>query len=188
MAQPSLETKPTAVKYLVFLRSILLYGFMFIVVSVALDLWRARELPKGEFPVAQYQSIDGEAIDLASMSREGVTVLYVWATWCGPCKVTTPSMKQLAQHFPVVSIAMASGSDEALKAYQSEHTFNYPVINDNDQVISNAWSVAVTPSILLLKDGKIVAFTTGISTYPGLLLRAWWLRFSLHLLLLALWL
>ncbi|WP_053980605.1 thioredoxin domain-containing protein [Marinagarivorans algicola] len=152
--------------------------FVFLLMSTALDIWRAQQLPQGTLPVGSYTTLNEQVInfhDLEHYAADELVVVYFWATWCGPCKVTSPSVKQLAKHHPVVSIAMASGDDKVLEQYVSSSGLNIPVINDDNQAIANTWGVKVTPTVLFIKGGQIHGYTMGASGYPGLLARAWWL-------------
>ena len=160
------------------LRKALLQGgafvLMFLVISAALDGWRGRALPQSSIPQSTYRDIEGKRVDLSALSSEGLTVVYFWATWCGPCKVTSPSIKQLAKHYPVVTIAMASGGDDDFKSYFSGADPSLVMINDDSQAIAREWGVGVTPTVLFIKDSTILGYTMGASGYPGLRLRAWW--------------
>ncbi|WP_370980968.1 protein disulfide oxidoreductase [Agaribacterium sp. ZY112] len=159
------------------LKSAALYLALFIIVFQLLDFWRARDLPKEALPELRYQSIDGASLDVNAMSQESITVLYFWATWCGYCKVTSPAIERLAKDVNVVSIAMASGSDEDLKRYQAKRDYSFVVVNDDSQAISQSWKVGVTPFIVMIKNGEVVEYTSGLSSYPGLWLRAKWADF-----------
>lgn len=172
---------------------------LFSVVSLALDIWRGKNIPKNSIPMASYvplssepfnsqpsnhepsnqKSLNEKPLNIVELSNNRLIIMYFWAEWCGPCKVTTPSVKQLAKHYPVVSVAMASGENKKLARYVNHAKMTFPVINDNNQTIARSWGVKVTPSILFIKNGKVLGFTAGVSGYPGLLARAWWLDTSL---------
>lgn len=149
------------------------YVGAFILLSFAMDYWRGRGLPDNNIPYDSYVDISGKQIDVNTLSGNGLTVVYFWATWCGPCKVTSPSIKQLAKHYPVVSIALRSGENERLAKYFNNTEYEIPIVNDNDGIISKQWGVGVMPTVLFIKDKKILSYTMGASGYPGLLARAW---------------
>lgn len=50
----------------------------------------------------------------------------------------------------------------------SEKHLDFPTVNDNDGHLAQKWKVSFTPNIILIKNGKMVHFTSGISTYWGL--------------------
>ena len=162
-----------------FLGQLLSYGALLLIVSLAMDYWRGRDLPQVALPHATFEDIAGQDFLLTELSHQQLVVVYFWATWCGPCKVSTPSVTKLAHSYPVVSIALQSESTEALQNYLSQNAIAFPVVNDIDSTIAGEWGVAATPTILFIHKGKVVANTSGVSFYPGLWLRAWWLsRFS----------
>ena len=73
----------------------------------------------------------------------------------------------------MVSIALKSGEDDALTQYFNNTESVIPIVNDTDGVISKQWGVHAVPTVLFIKDKKILAYTMGASGYPGLLARAW---------------
>ena len=166
------------------LRSFILQSVTFIAIFVALsavmDYWRGKSLPSSGIPSSLYTSISNQTIDIAELSENNLTVVYFWATWCGPCTVTSPSIEQLAKHYPVVTVAMASGQDSDLRSHFKNDATNreaaLPILNDNNQTIAQQWGVKATPTVLFIKDRKILGHTMGASVYPSLLARAWWLN------------
>jgi len=152
------------------------FVILFCVVSLALDVWRGQHIPKYTLPTTPLVTLNTDTINIDSLSDNQLVVVYFWATWCGPCKVTTPSVKQLAKHYPVVSIAMASGDNATLARFAHNAQITFPVINDNAQTLARSWGVKVTPSVLFIKNSKVLGFTAGVSGYPGLLARSWWLE------------
>lgn len=68
-----------------------------------------------EFTDTALQTIAGDRIDLAVLSQQRPLLIYVWATWCGICRYTTPAVEKLAKEGGnVVSVALRSGDDEKL--------------------------------------------------------------------------
>lgn len=113
--------------------------------------------------------LSGETLTPALLSANRTAVLYVWGDWCHICAYTSPTVSRLAEDgIPVVGIALHSGADEHIRTYMSEKHLDFPTVNDNDGRLARKWKVSVTPSIILIKNGKMVHFTSGISTYWGL--------------------
>ena len=50
----------------------------------------------------------------------------------------------------------------------------FPTHNDESGALATKWQVGVTPTFLVIKDGKLVSSTTGWSSKWGLQLRLWW--------------
>lgn len=156
-------------------REALLLFAIFGATSLAMDYWRGIDIDKGELPPLSYQSIDGEEYNINTLSHGELTIMYFWATWCGPCKVTSPSINKLQSHYPVVSIALESGHDDELQRYMRKTGYNFPVVNDENRNISKRWHTSVTPTIVFIHNNKVIGVTSGASSYPGLIIRAWWL-------------
>ncbi len=58
-------------------------------VSLAVDYFRQPALPQN-VSATSLQTLDGRTLDLHAMSQQKPLLLYVWATWCGVCRYTTP--------------------------------------------------------------------------------------------------
>lgn len=95
-------------------RQILIWLLIVAAVSLAVDYLRRPALPQN-FSSMPLQTLDGRTVDLAAMSHERPLLLYVWATWCGVCRYTTPSVAALANDGGnVMTVALRSGDNAAL--------------------------------------------------------------------------
>lgn len=81
-----------------------------------------------------------EAID-----TDGVAVVDFWAEWCGPCKMLTPIIEELAV-------------DYAGKAKIGK------VNVDHNPNISMEYGVRSIPTILIFKNGEVVGKQVGLTT------------------------
>lgn len=83
-------------------------------------------------PQLQLTDYQGQAVDLAALSADKPTLVYFWGTWCPICRTTSPSVNTLAaqENYPVVTVAIKSGTDQELHSYLSEHSYNFTTIND----------------------------------------------------------
>ena len=142
--------------------------------TTLLDLWRSPALPEGSpLPVLTLQ--DGTQADLQAMSRDKPLLVYYWASWCGVCRFTTPTVEQLWQEGEnVLTVALRSGSDEPLRAGMAKKGLTFPTHNDESGDLAARWQVGVTPTFLVIKDGALVSSTTGWSSAWGLRLRLLW--------------
>lgn len=112
------------------------------------------------------------------MSQQRPVLVYFWGSWCGVCRQTSPSVDKLAKSadYPVVSVAVNSGEPNEVQQYLSQHGWQFLTINDEDGKIFTDWQGQVTPSFIILKDGKMVQGLTGIHPAWELKLRLWLLR------------
>ncbi|MCF7503120.1 protein disulfide oxidoreductase [Vibrio sp. L3-7] len=144
------------------------------VVSFAMDFYHSRNMPQGDAISIVGQSLQGEDIDVIELSKNGKPVIvYFWATWCGACKLVSPTINSFSDSHQVVSVALSSGSDERVQRFLDAKEYQFPTINDISGSISRDWGVNVTPSIVIIKDGKISSIATGVTSPIGLWLRTY---------------
>ena len=144
------------------------------VVSFAMDFYHSRSMPQGDAIPIGGQSLQGKDIDVIELSKNGKPVIvYFWATWCGACKFVSPTVNSFSDSHQVVSVALSSGPDERVQRYLEAKEDDFPVINDLSGSISRSWGVNVTPSIVIIKDGKISSIATGVTSPIGLWLRTY---------------
>ncbi|WP_201558468.1 protein disulfide oxidoreductase [Psychrobacter sp. 72-O-c] len=160
-------------KLLAIVKTVLLYGLVFVVVYTAINWWRQPVMPAN--PQLQLTDYQGQAVDLAALSSDKPTLVYFWGTWCPICRTTSPSVNTLAAqgNYPVVTIAIKSGTDQELHSYLSEHSYNFTTINDQKGDIFSDWQGQVTPSYVILKNGEMTQGLTGIQPLWSLKLRLW---------------
>lgn len=138
-----------------------------------MDWLRAPQLPAG---LAQQPltTLQGE-VNLATLSQDKPVLVYVWATWCGVCKLTTPTVAALSQNgTQVVTVALRSGDDPRVATWLEKKGLRGPAVNDENGAVSQRWDISVTPTFIVLQQGKVVSTTTGWSSSWGLKLRLWW--------------
>lgn len=147
------------------------FAAILLVVSLLIDLWRQPEEPH-RFAGIRLQSVDGRQIAVEELSRNRVAVLYFWGSWCGICRHTSPAVENLHRDgIPVAAVALQSGSNVEIAAYQRQYGLTFPTVNDENGSLAQSWKVAVTPTLVLLKNGKMIHHTTGLSSEWGLRLR-----------------
>lgn len=171
-AIPTLKKTPRQKAWSVF-KTVLLYALMFIVIYTAINWWRQPVMPAS--PQLQLTDYQGQSIDLAALSHEQPTLIYFWGTWCSVCQVTSPTINKLAiaNNYPVVTIAVQSGTDQELHRYSDKNHYGFITINDQQGDIFNDWQGQVTPSYVVLKDGEMTQGLTGIQPLWSLKMRLW---------------
>ena len=153
-----------------------LYTVLLFALVLALDWYRNRQVPE-LLPVQQpLMDIQGKGHDLQSLSHEGPVLVYFWATWCPICQLTSPVIDSFNDTYPVVSIALRSGDDQKLQHYMTAKDYHFPVINDQDGLLTAQWQVGVTPTIALVVNGQVVWVTSGVTTSLGLQARLWFYK------------
>lgn len=138
-----------------------------------MDRLRAPQLP-ADLAQQPLTSLQGE-VNLAALSQDRPVLVYVWATWCGVCKLTTPTVAALSQQgSQVVSVALRSGDDRRVATWLEKKGLQGVAVNDENGAVSQRWDINVTPTFIVLERGKVVSTTTGWSSAWGLKLRLWW--------------
>ena len=96
-----------------------------------------------------------------SPTKGVVTVLNVWAPWCGPCRDEMPSLQRLSDKLPddrfkVVGIAMES-DDHLVREFLAERDIRfYNVLDASGEVISDQLKIQVLPSTLIIDPQGII--------------------------------
>lgn len=148
------------------------YFIIFAILYSVINWWHQPSMPAN--PQLNLTDYQGQSIDLVKMSEKEPTLVYFWGSWCGVCSVTSPKVNTLAQQgYPVVSIALKSGSDEEIAQYMQNQGYTFKVVNDNEGSIFANWQGQVTPSYVILEDGDMKQGLTGIQPLWSLKLRLW---------------
>ena len=104
--------------------------------------------------------VDAGESDFAEVvERSGVPVLVdLWAPWCGPCRMVSPALEQLAREF--------AGRVKLAK-----------VNVDEAPGVSERFGVQGIPTLLVMRQGRVVSRQVGAA--PDHALRTW-LQDALH--------
>ncbi|WP_420787439.1 protein disulfide oxidoreductase [Shewanella chilikensis] len=171
------ENKP-AHKGLQWLKTLLGYGLFILVVSVALDAFRSREMPE-TLPLQTVQSLAGSQLDIAAMSMERPVILYYWASWCGVCPLVSGTVDGFSNSEQVVTVALQSGNNTQVKQYLQNKGYGFEVVNDPSGALARSLGVSATPTLLFIYQGEIRSSTTGVTSWPGIWLRLWLTKMNL---------
>lgn len=147
-----------------------LWLLLIIVVTSGIDIWRGKDIARDNLPQLKGITLKGTEIDIQSFSKDKAVLVYFWGTWCPVCNFVSPAVNQISASYPVVSVAVNSGPDHKLKKYLQHKGYNFETMNDSNNLIADQWSLSVTPTLMVLKEGKLIHFTTGFTSLPGL----WW--------------
>ena len=62
----------------------------------------------------------------------------------------------------MISIAVQSGENQAIQQYMNDKNLDFITVNDEQGQVFKDWQGQVTPSYVILQDGKMVQGFTGI--------------------------
>ncbi|WP_368542950.1 protein disulfide oxidoreductase [Enterobacter soli] len=160
-------------KLLRLLRELAVWLLIGAAVSLAVDYFRQPALPQN-FASSTLHTLDGQPVDLIAMSEERPLLVYVWATWCGVCRYTTPSVAALAADGGnVMSVALRSGDNATLERWLAKKAMALPTVNDPSGSLTRQWDVQVTPTLVVISRGEVKSITTGWTSGWGMRLRLW---------------
>lgn len=155
------------------LREGVLLVLMAAALLLAMDWLRAPQLP-ADVALQPLSALQGE-VNLATLSQQRPVLVYVWASWCGVCKLTTPTVAALSQHgTQVVSVALRSGSDARVATWLDKKGVRGFAVNDESGALGQRWQISATPTFIVLHQGKVVSTSSGWTSSWGLKLRLWW--------------
>lgn len=158
-------------------KELVVLAVIFVLAFLLMDWWR-KPAPPNLIQLSTLSTIDNKAVSLIALSQEQPVLVYFWATWCGVCKTTTPTVNRLAQEgYNIASVVVRSGDNAKLARGIESKGLVFPVINDYRGEISQQWGISATPSFVIIYQGKMVSFTRGWTSLWGLKLRLWWATF-----------
>ncbi|HCC0886649.1 TPA: protein disulfide oxidoreductase [Salmonella enterica] len=158
------------------LREAAIFLVLLIAIMVVVDVWRAPQAPPA-FAVTPLRTLAGESTTLAAVSEERPVLLYFWASWCGVCRFTTPAVARLAAEGEnVMTVALRSGDDAGVARWLARKGVDFPVVNDANGALSAGWDISVTPTLVVVSQGRVVFTTSGWTSYWGMKLRLWWAK------------
>lgn len=122
---------------------------------------------------------NGQSHDLIAISHNHPILVYFWASWRHICKHTTPNVLAISQDYPVIAVEVNSGDDVTISQFLNKYSKpnNFTVINDMNGEYFNDWQGQVTPSFVIIKNGKITQRFIDLQPTPILKARMAWANF-----------
>ena len=153
------------------LKEILIMLILLFVLSNILSYIRKPDLVNNTFPQTKSQLIDGSYFETSKMQGKPLLV-HFWALWCPTCKLEASNIQTLSQKYEVLTIAVKSGSNEALKKYMIENGFDFKVINDTHGHWAEEFKIGAFPTTFIYDQHGELTFTeVGYTTTVGLMAR-----------------
>lgn len=116
------------------------------------------------------KSINGDNLRLSEFRGE-VVLINFWASWCGPCRQEMPVLSELhdkykALGFTVLGVNVEEEPGKARRLLK-EMQVSFPVLLDNESVVSKQYNVVAMPSTVLVdRNGNMRYLHKGYK--PGL--------------------
>ncbi|MBO1324364.1 thioredoxin TrxA [Acetobacter sp. TBRC 12305] len=97
-------------------------------------------------------AVSDSSFDKDVLKASGLVLVDFWAEWCGPCKMIGPTLEDLGREM------------------QGKLTVAKVNIDENP-VTPNTYGVRSIPTLMLVRDGKVV--DTKVGALPKSQLKAW---------------
>lgn len=115
-------------------------------------------------PDFRLQSIDGRTFSLADYRGKKKVIVTFWASWCGPCRMETPVLREFYQQhakslseFEILAISIDE-SPGAAKDAATEWKMPFPVLLDTEHQAAQAYEVFSIPELLVIDKGGRVEY------------------------------
>ena len=96
--------------------------------------------PKEEKTMA-VEKITDSNFEEKVLNFKGTVLLDFWATWCGPCRMMSPVVDEIAAEHPEILVGKVNV--------------------DEEEALSARFKIFSIPTFIVLKDGKVQAQTAG---------------------------
>lgn len=150
-------------------------AILFILLIAGVRAYQAPSVDSGYFPLPESQLLSGANITLEDYAGQPLLVV-VWADWCRICRIELPTIHRLTKDYPVITLAMQSGSDDDVRAFLTANNLEgLPVINDSSGYLAQSLGVSVLPTLFVLDAKGEIAFSeVGLTSRWGIKARMWW--------------
>jgi thiol-disulfide isomerase/thioredoxin len=132
------------------------------------------------YPLAQRQvapalkgtDLDGQPVSLASLGRDKIVFLNVWASWCGPCRAESPLLARSAKALAKQGVQFL-GLDEqdpaaAARAFVASTGTSYPHLVDREGTLLRKLrllpQMGIPSTLVIDRHGRIAARIIGAVT------------------------
>ncbi len=113
--------------------------------------------------------IDGIERTLSEQTGKVVLVDF-WATWCPPCKVEIPYLKEIYATYKdegLVIWGVGLDDEKKLRAFVQQYDIEYPILIDDTKTVGSKYSIQGIPTTILYdKKGRIAFKHVGFA--PGM--------------------
>lgn len=115
--------------------------------------------------------LSGDTLDGGTYTMEPgrVTVVNVWASWCGPCRAETPILVDFAKKNPQIQFIGIVTRDNlsAARAFAKRFNMSYPTFIDDALITKFQGTIpanGIPTTLIIDKNGSVAARISGATT------------------------
>lgn len=87
-------------------------------------------------------NLTAENFDKEVLNSDKPVLIDFWANWCGPCRMLSPTVDEIAEEYDSVKVCKVNV--------------------DNEMQLASAFGVSSIPMLVVIKDKNVVAHTIGV--------------------------
>src|SRR3989338_8103081 len=116
--------------------------------------------PPVEAPDFSLAALDGGDVRLSEL-RGRVVVMEFWATWCGPCRYSSPSLEVMYRKYRdrgvTILLVNQAESPEEIRAW-AEGRFTAPMLLDAQQAVARQYRVTGLPTLFIIDQQGMIRY------------------------------
>ncbi len=127
-----------------------------------------------------FHTLDDKTITMKDLENKTIVINF-WATWCLPCKIEMPLLENIYQELKehnLVILGITSEEKNTVIQYLKDKNIHYPIILDLDYNLTNYFKIQGYPTIIIIKNKKIISINTGLNPLIKWKIR-WYVKKSL---------
>ena len=110
-------------------------------------------------------NLDGTAVTLSDHLGQPIVINF-WASWCAPCRLAFPALKEIAEKYRdkgVLVIGVSIDEEKAdMDAFVRKTSPTFTIVRDDKATLADQLNVPTMPSTYLVDgDGRIAAIHSG---------------------------
>jgi len=149
------------------LKELLLLGVFIFILTNIISYLRKPELANDRLPQSTLTLLDGTRYRFEPTRP---VIIHFWATWCRVCNMEASNIDQLSKQYDVITIAVNSGEDSAIRDYMKKYDLHFKVYNDSNGEWAKHFNVKVFPTTFIYDAKGRLRFTeVGYTSTVGLL-------------------
>jgi cytochrome c biogenesis protein CcmG, thiol:disulfide interchange protein DsbE len=113
-------------------------------------------------PVFTVATLTGDTAHVGGATRQPVTLVNVWATWCGPCKAEFPELQTLHNAYAprglrLLAVSIDTEPDSVVAASARAMGATFAIGRDPDDMVRGQFAtVGIPESWLISAQGKLL--------------------------------